>query len=315
MPAPVVAVVAPLTGPHTPSGAVLLAEVERIRTTAPGTATWQVHHEAEGVGEAVADGAYAAVIGHADPLVAEAATVAYERAHLACLLPFVRGRAPAVSWAADGTRLARTLAESAAALGAASLTVAYEESTTTDEAGGAPPAEEVVARAREGGMTACTASAADAPSSDALVLLAPQDRLPSLLRSVGHGRYRAVLVVADCGMPSFTALTDAARGLPVWAVHAELCRVRRARVAITALNDALTGQPALRGPRLAAAVMARSAHLLGAGGGVLGEGLRVSRLSAVCPVRTAVPEPEPVPVPEPGPEPEPEPVSAAALVA
>ncbi|MFC9911909.1 hypothetical protein [Streptomyces sp. NPDC127197] len=297
MPGPAVAVVAPLAGPLTAAGAVLLAEVDRIRTVAPDAAEWHVHHEAPGIGDTVAAGAYAAVVGHADPVVADGALPAYERAGLASLLPFVRGRSPAVTWAPDDARLAGALHDSALALGATALTVTYAESEDA-------PAETLAELARRSGLTVAVEKAGPGPiaghreavgsGGDVLVLLVPQHRLAPMLRALsragGAGRYRAVLVVADCGLPSFTALAEAARGLPVWAVHPELCLVRRARVAVVALAAALAERPALRGPRLAADVAARSAHLLGADGGVLGEGRRVSRLSAVCPVRAAAGE-------------------------
>ncbi|MET9681197.1 hypothetical protein [Streptomyces coeruleorubidus] len=338
MPAPAVAVVAPLTGPRTASGAVLLAEVDRIRAVAPGAADWHVHHEARGVTDAVTAGDYAAVVGHADPALADGAIAAYEEARLACLLPFVRGRRPAVSWAADDTRLARTLAEGAVALGASLLHVVAATAGPPPSPGTAGAsdslAERVADAARAVGLavevrdadllvpdadilvpdadilmsdadilmsgavqtaahrprtpergpgTGAPATTATAPAT-ALALLAPQERLPPLLRALpGAERYGAVLVPAECGLPSFPALAGAARGLPVWAVHPELCLVRRARVALTALATALAEDPALRGSRLTADVVTRSAHLLGPAGGVLGEGTRVSRLSATCP--------------------------------
>ncbi|MFJ3304913.1 hypothetical protein ACIPSA_17660 [Streptomyces sp. NPDC086549] len=295
MPTPEVAVVAPLTGALTTAGAVLLAEVDRIRTVAPGAADWHVHHETLGIGDTISASGYTAVVGHADPAVAADALPTYEQAGLACLLPFVPGRNPAVTWAPAEGGLIRMLHDSTLALGATALTVMYTE-------GEARRAERLVALAHGAGL-AVTAEAmppVDAHLAGAVVpgavlaVLAPQDRLPPLLRALSRvagagegGGYRAVLVAADCGLTSFATLAVAARGLPVWAVHAELCLVRRARVAVIALADALTRAPALRGPRLAADVRARSAHLLGSGGGVLGESLRVSRLSAVCPVRVA----------------------------
>ncbi|WP_262387204.1 hypothetical protein [Streptomyces sp. TRM49041] len=52
---------------------------------------------------------------------------------------------------------------------------------------------------------------------------------------------------------------------------------------MTALAEALAGDPSLRGPALATAVTARSGTVLAPGGGVLGEGWFVSRLRATCP--------------------------------
>ncbi|GGW77882.1 hypothetical protein GCM10010383_01530 [Streptomyces lomondensis] len=299
--------------------------MDRIRAVAPGAADWHVHHEARGVADAVTAEGYAAVVGHADPTVADGAIAAYEEARLACLLPFVRGRPPAASWAADDSRLARTLAEGAVALGASLLHVvaatagppspgtAGDSDSLAERVADAARAVGLAVEVRDADILATDAdilvpdadilmsgavrTAAHRPrtperghgtgataTATALALLAPQERLPPLLRALpGADRYEAVLVPAECGLPSFPALAGAARGLPVWAVHPELCLVRRARVALTALATALAEDPALRGPRLTADVVTRSAHLLGPAGGVLGEGTRVSRLPAMCP--------------------------------
>ncbi|MBL1082175.1 hypothetical protein JK359_09295 [Streptomyces actinomycinicus] len=330
MPVPAVAVVAPLTGPGTAAGTVLLAEVNRIRTGTPWAADWQVFHEARGVARSVVAGDFAAVVGHTDPVVTEGALEVYRQAGLTCLLPLLPGRPPAVSWAPDDTGLARALAESALALGAAALTVVYDDahggaagltgvagrgwsevagrgwSGVTGRGWSAGLVGEVVEEARAAGLAACTRAvgAGGWPSVPSparpgvLALLAPQHRLPALLGVLGRaggadtGSWQAVLVVADCGLPSFDALAEAA-GLPVWAVHPELCLVRRTRSAVTSLTAALAEDPALRGARLAARVTSRSGLLLGGGGGVLGEGRRVSRLDAVCPVRAAAREDTP----------------------
>ncbi|MEU9475298.1 hypothetical protein [Streptomyces sp. NPDC048191] len=305
MPVPAVAVVAPLTGPRTAAGIVLLTEVDRIRDGAPGTADWQVFHETPGVGHAVASGDYTAVVGHADPSVIDGALDAYQQAGLTCLLPLLPGRPPALSWAPDETRLARILADGAVALGATALTVAYD-----DDHRSAALAALLATRARATGLTVRTGEertadeqtadewTGDVQSGDArsgasgavLALLAPQHRLPALLRALEAGRWQAVLVVADCGLPSFDALVTAAVRLPVWAVHPEPCLVRRTRAAVASLAAALAENPSLRGDRLAARIVSRSVLLLGPGGGVLGEGRRVSRLSAVCPIRAAARE-------------------------
>lgn len=307
MPGPAVAVVAPLTGPHTAVGTVLLAEVNRIRGVAPEAADWQVLHETPGTARAVATGNYAAVVGHADPSVADGALEVYRKAGLPCLLPSLPGRQPALSWAPDDTRLARTLADGALALGATAMTVAYD-----DDPGSAELAGLLTVRARAAGLAVRTRGTgtgggplpspgpdrapAGADSGAVLVLLAPQHRLPTLLRALGRAGGEdvspgpAVLVVADCGSASYDALVEAARRLPVWAAHPELCLVRRTRAAVAALAAALAEDPSLRGAPLTARIGSRSALLLGPGGGVLGEGRRVSRLSAVCPIRAAVRE-------------------------
>jgi hypothetical protein len=299
VPAPAVAVVAPLTGPHTAAGTVLLAEVDRIRADAPDTVAWHVLHEAPGVAHAVAAGDYTAVVGHADPSVTEGALDVYQQAGLTCLLPLLPGRAPALSWAPDRSGLARALADGALAQGATELTLAYDEDRDSAEL-----AALLTARARATGLAvrarATTPGGRPEPgpapasggrtSRAVLALLAPQHRLPPLLRALERGRWRAVLVVADCGLPSFEALTAAAAHRPVWAVHPEPCLVRRTRTAMAALAAALTEEPSLAGRELAARVVRRSALMLGPDGGVLGEGRRLSRLSAVCPVRAAARE-------------------------
>ncbi|MFF9021530.1 hypothetical protein [Streptomyces eurythermus] len=281
MSVPAVAVVAPLTGPRTAAGTVLLAEVDRLRGGAPGTADWQVFHETPGVAHTVVAGDFTAVVGHADPSVADGALEVYRQAGLPCLLPLLPGRAPALSWGPDETHLARALADAALALAARALTVAYDDDQDSTGLAGL-----FAARARATGLAVRTGGG----TGDVLALLAPQHRLPALLRAREGESWRAVLVVADCGLPSFDALVTAAARLPVWAVHAEPCLVRRTRAAVASLAAALAEDPSLRGARLASRVLSRSALLIGPDGSVLGGGRRVSRLSAVCPVRAAARE-------------------------
>ncbi|MDQ0749084.1 hypothetical protein QF034_003315 [Streptomyces africanus] len=267
---PAIAVVAPLTGPCTESGAILLAQVERVKAAHPGLADWHVHDEARGGADAVARGGYVAVIGHCVPEEAQRALRLYESAGVLCLLPFVRAPEPALSWAPDEDGLARTIVRGAIALGATSLAVTHDPARRW-----ATLAERVTG----------TADAAGLPRTNgpdtALALLVPQNRLSAALRMPPR---RPVLVVADCGRAaSFGALVNAWGDRPVWAVHPGFCLAQRAATAATALAEALADDPALHGPALAAAVFHRSGTVLAPGGGVLGEGWFVSRLDAVCP--------------------------------
>ncbi|QGV79463.1 hypothetical protein [Streptomyces ficellus] len=283
---PVVAVVAPLTGPRAAWGAVLLDQVERARAEGPGVTEWHVHDETPGTPAAVAAGGYAAVVGHSDRGAAREAAPAYREAGVPCLLPFVRAGDGAgvgagdgtLSWAPDEVSFARTVAEGAAALGAGALAVVHD----ADEAW-AGLAHRVHAEATAAGLDTGPGTG----PAGALVVLAAQDRVARFLPAPGAAG--PVLVPVDCGVPAFASLTAAARGRAVWAVHPQTCAVRRARTAVTALTEALRDGPALRGAALSAAVRARSGSLLTAScSGVLGDGWRVSRVPAVCPAR-AVP--------------------------
>lgn len=261
-----VAVVAPLTGPRAAWGAVLLAQVERARAMGPAAAEWHVHDETPGTAEVIAAGGYAAVVGHGDADAARAAVPAYRAAGMPCLLPFVRAGDGSLSWAPDEAAFARTVAEGALALGVDALSVVHD--TGEDWAG----------LARRVGEEAAAVGLTDGPSG-ALAVLAVQERLAHFLAAGGAG---PVLTPADCGVPAFASLTAAARDRAVWAVHPQTCAVRRARTAVTALAEALGDAPTLRGAALSAAVRARSGSLLSTGSGVLGDGWRISRLTAVC---------------------------------
>ncbi|MCX5384374.1 hypothetical protein [Streptomyces sp. NBC_00083] len=386
---PSIAVVAPLTGPRTVWGTVLLGEVDRVRATWPDAAEWHVHDETLGVAEAIAGDGHVAVVGHSDPARTREALPVYAAAGLPCLLPFVPAAPPALSWAPDEEALVRTAMEAAAALGAAGLTVAgdggpewaalarYVERTASrpgrtrspgakPAAAGAEPAPmalpalpaaepPLLARGSAGpgpatsGASASEASVSEASVSEAALargsagpaganggraeavasrtespapragrtpdagstlpvtgpdipgagptdpgfgsdargsgpaVLVPPRRLAEFLGGAGP-----VLVPLDCGLASFAALAGAATGHQVWAVHPQMCAVRRARTAVTALAEALTADPALRGTALSHAVRDRSGTLLTVAGGVLGDGWRVSRLGSVCPARSGV---------------------------
>ncbi|MEV3990593.1 hypothetical protein AB0J57_16955 [Streptomyces sp. NPDC049837] len=268
---PVVAVVAPLTGPRAAWGAVLLAQVEQARAEGSGACAWHVHDETSGAAAVIAAGGYAAVVGHSDGELARAAVPAYQAAGVPCLLPFVRAGDWPLSWAPDDTALARTVAEGAVALGADALSVVHDRGDAW------------AGLARRIRKEAAAAGLADGPSG-ALAVLAAQERFAHFLEAAGPG---PVLTPADCGVPAFASLAAAARGRTVWAVHPQTCAVRRARTAVTALTEALSDAPALRGPALSAAIRARSGALLTATSGVLGDGWRISRLPAVCHLRSA----------------------------
>ncbi|MCX5048908.1 hypothetical protein [Streptomyces sp. NBC_00474] len=264
---PSVAVVAPLTGPRTAWGAVLLDQLEQIRAVSPDAAEWQVYDETPDVARTVADAGHAAVVGHTDTEGARRALPVYEAAGLVCLLPFVRAGAPALSWAPDGDALARTVVEAAMALGVTALTVSQDE-----EPGWTALGRAVAEEARSAGLTS--------GPGGALAVLAPQDRFARFARGAGP-----VLTPADCGLNSFTRLRHAAAEREVWAVHPRMCAVRRVQTAVTALAGSLSGAPALRGTALADAVRARSGALLAREGAPLDDGWLVSRLSWTCPVR------------------------------
>ncbi|MET9361618.1 hypothetical protein ABZX93_11930 [Streptomyces sp. NPDC006632] len=267
---PSIAVVTPLTGPRTAWGAVLLGEVDRARAVCPDAADWHVHDETPGVAEDVAAAGHVAVVGHSDPLGTRRALPVYRAAGLPCLLPFVSAGPPALSWAPDEDALVRTVVEAAAALGAAELSVARD----------AGP--EWAALALRVEAAACRAGLARHQGAGPAVL-APQHRLSEFLRGAGP-----VLVPLDCGLASFETLAGASTGRTghqVWAVHPQMCAVRRARTAVAALAQSLATGPALRGASLADAVRSHSGALLTVGGGVLGDGWRVSRLGSVCPAR------------------------------
>ncbi len=267
---PSVAVVAPLTGPRTDWGAALLDQLGRIRAARPDAAEWHVHDETPEVARTVADAGYAAVVGHTDTEGARRALPLYQAAGLPCLLPFVRADAPALSWAPDAGALARRIVEGAVALGVAALAVSQDEGpgwatlglTVTEEAGRA-------------GLT-------PGPGG-ALAVLAPQDRFARFARGTGP-----VLTPTDCGLVSFAQVRHAASDRSdreVWAVHPQMCAVRRANAAVTALAQALSEAPALRGAALTDAVRARSGTLLTTEGTPLGDGWLISRLPWACPAR------------------------------
>ncbi len=264
---PSVAVVAPLTGPRTAWGAALLGRLERVRTLYPDAAEWHVHDETPHVAHTVVGAGYTAVVGHTDTEAARQALAVYQAAGLPCLLPFVRAGAPALSWAPDGDALARTIVEGAMALGAMALAIAqYEEPDWATLALGV--AEEAAA-----------AGLALGPGG-ALAVLAPQDRFTRLATGTGP-----VLTPVECGLVSFAELCRAERDREVWAVHPQICAVRRADTAVTALAQTLTEAPGLRGTALTTAVRAHSGTLLTADGTLLGGGWLVSRLPWVCPAR------------------------------
>ncbi|NUK34726.1 hypothetical protein HRW23_17385 [Streptomyces lunaelactis] len=267
---PVVAVVAPLTGPRAAWAAVLLSQVEQVRAMGTGAVEWHVHDETPGATAAVAGGGYAAVIGHSDVSAARDALPAYRAAGLVCLLPFVQAGGCALSWMPDTDALARAIIEGASALGAGTLSVVHGDGDGWPELARHVGEETAAAGLESGG-------------SAALAVLAPQDRFARLVAATDVRG--PVLTVADCGLGSFAALAEAARDRTVWAVHPQMCAVRRARTAVTALAQALVDAPAVRGQALSAAVRARSGVLLAAGGGVVGDGWRISRLHAVCPAR------------------------------
>ncbi|WP_369248902.1 hypothetical protein [Streptomyces sp. R41] len=270
MPRPSIAVVAPLTGPRTVWGTVLLGRVDRARSACPDAAEWHVHDETPGVADAVAEAGYTAVVGHSDADTARRALSVYRAAGLPCLLPFVRAGTPALSWAPGEDALARTIVEGAVALRAEALAVAHDEGP------------DWVALAHGVGTVAAAAGLVPR-SGGVLAVLAPQERFGRFVRGTGP-----VLTPVDCGLVSFAALAGAAHGREVWAVHPQVCAVRRAETAVTALAQALCADPALRGAALTEAVRAHSGALLAAGGGVLGDGWRVSRLGSVCSAREGV---------------------------
>ncbi|SMQ15960.1 hypothetical protein SAMN06272771_2301 [Streptomyces sp. Ag82_O1-12] len=268
MAGPRVAVVAPLTGPRTDWGATLLGHLERVRAARPEAAEWDVHDETPGVARTVAADGYAAVVGHTDAAGARRALPVYEAAGLPCLMPFVRAGAPALSWAPDGDVLARRIVEGALALGVNALAIAQDE-----EPGW-------VALARAVGEEAERAGLAPGPGG-ALAVLASQDRFARFVRGAGP-----VLVPTDCGLVSFAQLRHAASDREVWAVHPQMCAARRVRAAVTALAQALSEAPALRGTALLDAVRVRSGTLLTAEGAPLGDGWLISRLPWACTAAT-----------------------------
>ncbi|MEU9210005.1 hypothetical protein AB0D27_19120 [Streptomyces sp. NPDC048415] len=270
MPRPSIAVVAPLTGPRTAWGTVLLGRVDRARSAYPGAAEWHVHDETPGVADSVADAGYTAVIGHSDADGTCRALPVYRTAGLPCLLPFVRAGGPALSWAPNEDALARTIVEGALVLGAEALAVTHDEGPDW-----VALAHRVAAAAAAAGLAL--------RSGGVLAVLAPQERFERFLG--GAGPAGPVLTPADCGLVSFGALAQAADGREVWAVHPHMCAVQRAGTAVASLAQTLDADPALRGAALTAAVRARSGALLAAQGGVLGDGWRVSRLGSVCPAR------------------------------
>ncbi|GHD21951.1 hypothetical protein GCM10010313_56140 [Streptomyces violarus] len=264
MAGPRVAVVAPLTGPRTDWGAALLGHLERVRAARPDAAEWHVYDEAPEVARTVAAAGYAAVVGHADAEGARRALPVYQAAGLTCLLPFVRAGAPALSWAPDGDALARRIVEGALALGVDALAVAQDE-----EPGWAALGLAVGEEAGRAGL-------APGPGG-ALAVLAPQDRFARFAQGAGP-----VLTPTDCGLVSFAQLRHAASDREVWAVHPQMCAARRVRAAVTALAQALSEAPALRGTALMDAVRARSGTLLTAEGAPLGDGWLISRLPWAC---------------------------------
>jgi hypothetical protein len=264
---PSVAFVTPLTGPRTAWGAVLLGQLERIRTARPDAAEWQVYDETPEVARTVAGGGHAAVVGHTCAEGARRALPVYGAAGLPCLLPFVRAGAPALSWAPDGEALARTIVEAAVALGVGALAVVQDDEPDWTALGLA-----VAEEARAAGLTL--------GPGGALAVLAPQERFARYARGTGP-----VLTPTDCGLMSFAHLRDAAADREVWAVHPQMCAVRRARTAVTALAQALAQAPALRGAALTDAVRTHSGALLATAGAPLGGGWSVSRLPWACPAR------------------------------
>ncbi|MFE9026417.1 hypothetical protein ACFYOA_09170 [Streptomyces iakyrus] len=264
---PTVAVVAPLTGPRTDWGAALLGRLERVRRASPDAAEWHVYDETPEVARAVACAGHAAVVGHSDAEGARRALPVYRAAGLPCLLPFVRAGEPALSWAPDGDALARRIVEAATALGVTALAVAQDQEPRWTALGHA-----VVEEAGRAGLT-------PGPSG-ALAVLAPQDRFARFARGTGP-----VLTPTDCGLVSFAHLRQAASHREVWAVHPQMCAVRRAGAALTALAQALSENSALRAGALRDAVRAHSGSLLTAGGAPLGDGWLVSRLPWTCPTR------------------------------
>ncbi|MCX3063705.1 type 1 periplasmic-binding domain-containing protein [Streptomyces beihaiensis] len=265
---PSVAVVAPLSGPRTAWGAALLDQLEMIRAARPDAAEWHVHNETPEAARTVADGGYAAVVGHADAEGARRALPVYRAAGLPCLLPFVRAGAPALSWAPDDDALARVIVEGALALGVRELAVAQDEEPAWAALG--------LAVAEEAGKAGLTPG-----PGGVLAVLAPQDRFARLARGTGP-----VLTPTDCGLASFAQLCHAASDRDVWAVHPRMCTVHRARAAVTALAQALAEAPALRGTALTDAVRACSGALLTAEGTPLGDGWLISRLPWACPARS-----------------------------
>ncbi|EFE76241.1 hypothetical protein K7395_16495 [Streptomyces filamentosus] len=267
MPRPSIAVVAPLTGPRAVWGAVLLSRVDQVRSTFPDAAEWHVHDETPGAADAVVRAGCTAIVGHSDADGARRALPLYRAAGLPCLLPFVRAGAPALSWALDDHALARTIVEGAVSLGAEALTVTHDKG-----AHWAMLAHKVASAATAAGL-------AQRPGGIPAVL-APQERFGRFVRGPGP-----VLAPVDCGLASFGALAGQADGREVWAVHPQVCAVRRARTALTALAQALQADPALRGTALTEAVRAHSGAMFAAGGGILGGSWQVSRLGSVCPAR------------------------------
>ncbi|GHH87599.1 hypothetical protein [Streptomyces capitiformicae] len=264
---PSVAVVAPLTGPRTAWGAALLDQLERIRAARPDAAEWHVHDETPEVARTVADAGYAAVVGHTDAEGVRRALPVYQAAGLPCLLPFVRAGASALSWAPDGDALAHTIVEGAMALGVNALAVTQDEEPGWTALG--------LAVTKEAGRAGLTPG-----PGGALAVLAPQDRFARFARGAGP-----VLTPTDCGLISFAQLRHAASDREVWAVHPQMCAVRRAKAAVTALAQALSEAPALRGTALTDAVRARSGALLTTEGTPLGDGWLISRLPWACPAR------------------------------
>ncbi|MEU6555909.1 hypothetical protein ABZ915_37525 [Streptomyces sp. NPDC046915] len=270
MPRPSVAVVAPLTGPHTAWGAVLLSQLERVRAVHPDAAEWHVHDETPQVAHTVVGAGYAAVVGHTDTEAARRALPVYQAAGLACLLPFVRADGPALSWGPDTDALARTIVEGAMALGTMALAVAQDE--------GPDWTRLALGVAEEAGAAGLALGA-----GGGLAVLASQDRFTHFVRGTGP-----VLTPVECGLVSFAALCRAAREREVWAVHPQMCALRGAKTAVTALAQTLAEAPGLRGPALTAAVRAHSGTLLTADGALLGGGWLISRLPWVCPTRESL---------------------------
>lgn len=277
-PRPRVAVVGPFSGPRAAWGELLSGALDAVRRAPVEWVLLDDRGETERGGnrarEVVADGGFAAVVGHFNSLGAAAALPVYREHRLPVLLPLAT--APGLLDGAGGLalRLCPDDAGQAAAVVAACRAAGHPHlDVVHDGTGYGLRLAGLLRDAAAPGLSVDVHSRWPAAAGAAVALCGVHHGAAALLRDRTHPRpERWIVATDDCDVPEFAELAGpAAEGVRV----ARLAGGPAARVvaAFAALAAALTKHPARRGARLVETVRGELAHELDARGEVVGGSL------------------------------------------